>query len=516
MRFEPRYLVVRNSLFPWSCLALAGVLTSGCSTPLTDSTRTAALKPTLPSQDTEFVDTSITKSHLKQLPTIPVALSSSESSSDKQTIRSESPEVDLSQPMNLDEVFNFTLDKHPLLRARHHEVDIERGRLLAASLWPNPQIVLDTDSPVAGEDPTQIGGRLEFTIQTGGKRRAAQAVAQAGIRRASFAIGREMHTVLVETAAAALEVLYLQEMVEQRKRLVDLAEEITELQRLRVQAGGASDVQMLLAEVDAADVESDRLRSLAELEVARYRLSRAIGLVEPQPLQMAGKLIVERVPEVPLDVVLQAARESRPEIKEAIAAVTEAQREVDLARSEAVPDIQFGPRWQDAVGDPEDTVGARFSTDLPIFNWNQGAITEMSAQVCTNRALVQVAEINSLSDVASAYAQLRPIEQTLDHYERRIIPLADKTEATIRAADVQENLDAVRLSLQLRKLYEVRLNHLEMRYLHNQLRIRIELFLGCRIADLEQRMAPVEGEVIEEVPAGETEAPAKPTPDENT
>ena len=91
----------------------------------------------------------------------------------------------------LDEVFNYTLDNHPVLRARHHEIDIQRGKLLAASLWTNPQLVLDTDAPVAGEDPTQLGGRLEFTIPTGGKRKAAQAVANAAIKRASFAVGRK-------------------------------------------------------------------------------------------------------------------------------------------------------------------------------------------------------------------------------------------------------------------------------------------------------------------------------------
>jgi outer membrane protein TolC len=220
---------------------------------------------------------------------------------------------------------------------------------------------------------------------------------------------------------------------------------------------------------------------------------------------MTGRLTVERVPRVPLDVVMQAAREARPEIKEARAAVIEAQREVDLARAEAVPDIQFGPRWQDNVGRSDDTVGARFSTDLPIFNWNQGAIGEMNAQVCTNRALLQVAEMNSLSDVASAYGQLQPIEQTIDFYEKKILPLADKTETAIRATQAIDVTDPVRLSLQLRKLYQVRLNYLEMRYLHNQLRVRIELFLGCRISDLEQRMEPipVDGAVIEteELPA---------------
>jgi outer membrane protein, heavy metal efflux system len=502
MRSVPRRIVDHLSRSNWGPLALMSLLSSGCSAPWHDAQLSAALKPTSRASDIELVDSAISPpaSSLRRLPEV-----GRENVSQKETVRAESPAFDLAHPLTLDEVFNYTLDNHPLLRARHHEVDIQRGKLLAASLWTNPQLVLDTDSPVAGEDPTQLGGRLEFTIPTGGKRKAAQAVANAAIRRASYAVGREMHTVLVEAAAAGLEVMYLQEMVEQRKKLTELANEIAEMERALV-GSVISEVQLLIADVDAADVEYDRLRSLSELEVARYRLSRAIGLVEPQPLTMTGRLTVEPVPRIPLEVVLQAAREARPEIKEAHAAVVEAQREVDLARAEAVPDIQFGPRWQDNIGRSDDTVGARVSTDLPVFNWNQGAIGEMNAQVCTNRALLQVAEINSLSDVASAYAQLQPIEQTIEFYEKKILPLADKTEAAIRATQATDVADPVRLSLQLRKLYQVRLNYLEMRYLHNQLRVRIELFLGCRIADLEQRMDPIpaDGAVIEteELPAG--------------
>ena len=330
-----------------------------------------------------------------------------------------------------------------------------------------------------------------------------------------------MHTVLVESAAAALEVMYLQEMIEIRQQLSDMAKQIAELEKSLAEAGVITEVQELVSEVDAADVEFDRLKSLSDLEVAHYRLSRAMGLAEPQPMTMAGRLIVEPVPQIPLDVILQAARESRPELKEARAAIAEAQRGVDLARAKAVPDIQFGPRWQDNIGREDDTVGARFATDLPIFNWNQGAIGEMSAQVCVSRALLRVAEINSLSDVASAYAQLRPIEETLQFYEKTIVPLTEKTEAAIRATQQADVSDPVRLSLQLRKLYQARLNHLEMRYLHNQLRIRIELFLGCRIADLEERMGPVpaDGKIpadatitgSETLPSGEiTPKPKKP------
>jgi outer membrane protein TolC len=90
--------------------------------------------------------------------------------------------------------------------------------------------------------------------------------------------------------------------------------------------------------------------------------------------------------------------------------------------------------------------------------------------------------LNSLHDVANAYLQLRPIEMALAQYEEKIVPLTRRTQELLRDPEAVRVLDPVDLSDQLRKLGQVSLKQLELRYQHNQIRAQLELLLGRRLS----------------------------------
>src|SRR6185503_16881910 len=126
--------------------------------------------------------------------------------------------------------------------------------------------VLDTDAPTDG-DPVEFGGRLMFTFPTGGKRERAAAAAKAGIVRAEWAIDSEAHLLLTETAEAALEVLYLQNLVDIQHKLTELTRQAAELERQRVEAGAVASPQALSTEINAVQIEFESLNSEATLGV---------------------------------------------------------------------------------------------------------------------------------------------------------------------------------------------------------------------------------------------------------
>jgi hypothetical protein len=229
----------------------------------------------------------------------------------------------------------------------------------------------------------------------------------------------------------------------------------------------------------------DRLQTDASLEAARLRLARAMGVDPPRPIDLQGELDLELVSNIDLETLLMIAQDARPELGGARAAVAESERTLALAYAEAVPDFSFGPRVQNDLEEGSDhTVGARFNMDMPIFDRKQGDIAESAAQIRANRALYDNARLTSLNDVAAAYVQLRPLEKSLQHYQQRIAPLALSTEEAIRIADEARVVDAYRMSTQLQKLGQIRMNELKMRYLHNQTRVKLELYLGQHLADL--------------------------------
>jgi len=395
----------------------------------------------------------------------------------------------LSQGLRVEGVLQHALDHHPRLRARQHEVEIARAGLITAGLLPNPQLVMDAESPVHESDPTDLTTRVMFTIPTGGKRRLGEAVACAGITRAQFALGLETETVLVEAADAAMEVLYLQELLSLRGQLSQLAAKGARMQQAYFQMAQSTSADVVEADFDAADIELERLETIGELDVARLRLARAMGLASDVLPWMAGKHVVTPIPDVPLETILAAARAGRPELAEARATVTQGKRQLALACAQAKPDLEMGPRYQAAIGKADDQIGARLSLDLPVFDRNQGGISESDAQLRVSRALLDDSKLNTINDVAAVYVQLLSVRSRLQYYDAHVMPLIDKTEASI-LSDPQQQQQAIganQVSDLLQEFAKMRVSHLELRYLYNKLLVRLELFLGCRLDDLQQQ-----------------------------
>ncbi len=388
--------------------------------------------------------------------------------------------------MTVEEVMEHTLDHHPLLRARQQEVEAARARLITAGLLPNPQLVIDTESPVEDRGHTSMMTRVMFTIPTGCKRRLREAAAEAGIQRSRCALARETELILAEAADAAIEVLYLQELVTLETKLSELAAKVTEIEKGRFKGGALPYTTVARLELDAANLESARLAGVGRLELARIRLTRAVGLTPVHPVAVQGDLAVKPVPPVPLETLLAEAEKSRPELAESRAAVLENQRQLALARAEARPDVAVGPRFQDVLGATGDELGGRIAVDLPLFDRKQGRIAESAARLGTGLAMLDASEITTLSDVASAYAELKAVQLRLDYYDTHVEPVLQETEKTLLESPPEKTLDPGRTVGLLEQITKMRLEHLNLRYQHARLRTRLEIFLGRTLEELRE------------------------------
>jgi outer membrane protein, heavy metal efflux system len=381
----------------------------------------------------------------------------------------------LPRELTLEQVFDCTLQNHPALRAKKEEVEAARARLITAGLKPNPQFVFNTDSEVAGEHAVDINTRLEFTLETAGKRRLRQDAAKAEIARTQWDLNAETERILIEAADAAWEVLYLQELSDLEAKLHDMAAKTAELQRSRPDVSYADRIE---ADTDAAELELDRLESTTALEIAHFRLSQAIGLDYPEALHMQGQLPVRAVKQLSYDDFLSKVRQCRPQLGRAQAGVAESECLHRLECAKAKPDIGLGPRYRENFDNGVDRLGLRFDADLPLFNRNQGGIRESAAEIRRQAELFRVICITTLTDAASAYRELLELQKRLQYYRAEVIPLAERTEATIHDAFAARQIKADQMSILQRNFVRLRLKELALRYRFNRLSTRLEIFLG--------------------------------------
>ncbi len=395
------------------------------------------------------------------------------------------PDARAQQVLRMEQVLELALAHHPLLRARKHQVEVARAQLVSAGLMPNPQLVMDAESPIQQNDPTTLTMRMMFTIPTAGKIHRRKAVASAGILRAKHVLSRESEAVIAEAADAALQVLYYQELAGLQAQLGQTAAREAGIQRGRFEAGEARFVDKVQADIDAAAIELDRRNTLTRLNVARMRLCRAMGMTVPRLVKIDGRFLIEPLPRVPLETILTRARGIRPELAEARAALSQSRRQLALAHAEAHPDLIVGPRFQDQLGEADDEVGGRLNVDLPLFDRNQGGIYAGRAQVRVSQAQTRVTELATLNDVAVAYLELTATQSSLRYYEDYVTPLLERTQADFLQEFGNQAISPDQISALLREFARMRISYLQLQYRCAQLRTRLELLLGCRIAELQ-------------------------------
>ena len=421
------------------------------------------------------------------------------------------------QTMTIQEALKFAIDNHPLLRSLKAEIEVAEAKLIDASLWPNPQFTIDTDSPTREAGATELSSRLMFTFPTAGRIGYAKALADAGIRRAQLNLSKEQETILFEAADAAVEVMYLQEAVKLHRQTITLGEQFSKtIKELAKARGNVLDIH--IADMNVAQLELEEYNSIAQLTVSRLRLSRAIGLDSPRLVEMESTLSDDPLPPLSLERILASVRATRPEIAESRAAVEEARRQIRLAQSEAVPDLEVGPRFDDQFRSVDDSIGARFQFDLPLFDRNQGGIAEGLAQLRVNQALVAATELTTINDVAAALVELGPLQARLEHHHRKIQPLRDKVEKVLPEIFQAGQITAPQVMDELQRLLKLEVQHLDLRFRYNQLKVKLELFLGRPLASFaepgaaprkffQRKREPEKGDPFQDDPPKEEDPP---------
>lgn len=392
----------------------------------------------------------------------------------------------LPRVMTLAQSLQYAVDHHPRLRARQREVDVARAKLVAAGVLTNPQLVVDYDTPMGAAEGSEVSGRLMFTIPTADKMRLGKSVACAEICRAQQALKRETQVVLQEASVAAVDVLYYQELLGLQGRLSELATKQAALQQGRFQAQQIPAADAIQSDLAAKDIELRRLDTGGQLDSARVRLARAIGMGTSGLKGLSGQLVVEPLPAVSVERLMAVAQHNAPQIGEAQATLARSQRQLALERANAVPDVEVGPRSQNFVGAEgrNSVLGARLAVDLPMFDRNQGGICESAAQIGVDQALLEEATLTTLGDVASVYEELRSLQSRLQYSETKVLPLAERIESTIRENEVTRAMAPSQISGLLEEVVKMRAVYLQLRYRYATLYRQLETLLGCRLTEI--------------------------------
>jgi cobalt-zinc-cadmium efflux system outer membrane protein len=326
------------------------------------------------------------------------------------------------EPITLARALALTLVRSPQLAAFSWDIRAAEARILQAKLLPNPEISWD------GEDFTRAGVQsatesmqntlvLSQLIELGGKRSSRVREAQFDRRAAEWDYEEKRLDVLKATTLAFIDVLSGQRKVSLAEENVQLAEREIPVTQKRVEAGHASNVELIRTNTEVATARIELTEATHDLEAARVNLAAQWGVKKATCASVSGNL--EQLRPIPSLESLKAKLQANPELARW---TTERQRReatLSLARAEGHPDltVNAGPRLLGA-SHADMSLVAGFSIPLPLWNRNQGKIAEAEANVAKTSDERAAAE-------AGAYAELNEAYQTLQRSAEEVRMLRD-------------------------------------------------------------------------------------------
>jgi len=348
--------------------------------------------------------------------------------------QSEEHQADGADGLTLQAVLAKTLAENPDLKALAAEITAREGAAVQARLRPNPELELEAEN-LAGDDAFRgLDGSestLSFSqkIELWGKRPKRAKVATLERDLADWQFQGAQWRVLANARGAFFELLLAQRHAALNERLLALAEKTASVVALKVEAGKVSPIEGLRAKVEVASARTDKARSKEELEIAKRRLAAYWGASETDFDRVTGELKPLSPP--PAEAVLRAKLAENPMVRRWETETERQKARHELAKTEALPDLNLkaGVKFHNATDSRAFVFGV--AVPIPIFNRNQGAISQALAYRDQAQHRKEAAKVELQVQLAGARQSLMTAYEQAVAYRDEILPLAQEAfEAT--------------------------------------------------------------------------------------
>jgi cobalt-zinc-cadmium efflux system outer membrane protein len=339
--------------------------------------------------------------------------------------------------LRLEDLERMALQNNPTIGQAEAVIRAAEGRRVQAGLMPNPIIgylgeelsarAFDQKSEhyVFAEQEVPLGGKLKKSRDVFARERA-QAQAEAATQK---------QRVLNAVRTLYYEALGAQRLVEVRAELAKLASEAVEVTGELFNTGAADRPDALAIQVEARRARLDLVMAENERDQIWRQIGAVVGDPFLKPAQLAGDL-EQGLPALEQEQLLATLLRESPEVKRAQAGIERARASLVRAKAEPTPNLflrggmgysaelleTFPPQPPGRKSGPE--AFAEVGLRIPIFNRNQGAIAEASAELDFAEREARRVELMLRARTASAFRAYQNALSVAIEYREQIVPRA--------------------------------------------------------------------------------------------
>jgi len=286
--------------------------------------------------------------------------------------------------------------------------------------------------PVGKEDTYQIGLSLQQPIFTWGKIYNAYKQAKLSLEAEKQGLESIKQRVVFDTTGAFYGVLLTRELVKVTEMAVDQVQAHAKIAQDLVDAGMATNFDLLRAKVQLANVRSQLIRMQNALKLAENGFRNAIGISLDAQINLDGRLVYRPL-ELDLESLLKTAMANRPEVKQLQIQEQIGKSIVSLARAGNRPNIVLAGDYSyqsnaDKPGDIFDSDEWKNSWSLtlalsvPIFDGMAGRARVKQAKSALNQIQIGKEQLmNGIGmEVRSAFLSFQEAKELLKAQEETV------------------------------------------------------------------------------------------------
>jgi outer membrane protein, heavy metal efflux system len=333
---------------------------------------------------------------------------------------------DIPAQLILDDAIRLAISRNPLLAAARNEIQALEGDRIAAGKRPNPAFSLQLeDYPIRAHpgpffSAQEITTRIDYEIERGGRRRLRTEAAGQALEAQQLAYRDQVRLMRLEVERAFYRTLLAKSNLETSKLILEQAEQMISLNRVRFQQGDISALDMNRIEVEKLKFQDDVLQADLELRNARSALLALLHAPDlAQDADVIGTLPVNSQkpepglpPRIPLGEMIQLALKQRPDLAAALQEKKRTDTETMLQRAVRAPNITVGGGYKRSGPDNSFVLG--ITVPLKFFDRNEGGIIRADAEQMRTSNVVAALQTNIRLEVQQAHNAVEINRQRVD------------------------------------------------------------------------------------------------------
>ena len=327
--------------------------------------------------------------------------------------------------LSLNDAMARVLAHNSALQAGELHVGMARADRRQAGLWPNPELSIETEG-IGGSGAARRFDGAETTvtisqpIEVAGKAKKRQRVAATRIHQTEYEYAVQRRAVQAQTAKAFYAVLAAQEEVTLAQENLDAAQRLFQAVGQRVAAGKDSPIKETQAAIAVSERRLAEQNTKTALALARRNLAALWGSSAPAFRTVTGDFMEVVTPPTAEQVLNRI--DKHPVSLRWQATLAEAEADLALAKTEAIPDITLtgGYKRYEDVG--QDTIVLGLAFPLPLFNRNQGAKERATLALGRTRHLEQQAQVTLITLLGNCHQRLTAAAAQAQMLQDEILP----------------------------------------------------------------------------------------------